>query len=283
MVYLLISHSQEVYAISSDIKDIVVSTEYIYYAPSNVNEEEAKFNALQRAKFKAIEDQFGTTLQQNNSTTIKIDGEKNDVSFFSQSSSEVSGEWIETIGQPIFKIWYDSGLVVKVNVKGRIRPIAEADTPLDVKILCNGTSGKFERTDFRNGDDLFVQFTSPIDGYIAVYLYDMQNVYCLLPYPDDGGHAAFINGGKTKTLFSYNHKDGHEAVKQYHMTCENDFETNLLYVIFSPNQFDKAIDYSHDRLLPGMLSHNDFIKWVSNCKRRDKKFQVKEFNITISK
>lgn len=283
MVYLLIVSNQEVFAISSDTDGIVVSCEYIYYAPTNVTEEEAKFNALQRAKVQAIEDRFGTVIQQNNSTTVIADGNKSDMSFTSQSSSEICGEWIETIGQPKYDLWYDSGLVVKVKVKGRIRPIVEASTVLDVKILCNGISGKFERTDFRDGDDLFLQFTSPIDGYIAVYLSDMQNVYCLLPYPDDIGHASLVRGGKTRILFSSDHNDAHEAVKQYHMTCEKEVETNILYVFFSPNQFDKAIDNSTSRLLPRMLSSENFLKWVSKCKRSDKHFQIKEFCITVTK
>lgn len=280
---LLITFNQKVIAKPSSPDVIEVCTEYTYYAPPNITEEEAKYNALKRARLQAIEEHFGSIVNQNNSTTVIAEGGKSDVSFISHSSSEVSGEWIETIGKPVYNIWYDGSLIVKVKVKGLIRSISKNDTDLDVKILCNGTSEKFERTSFRDGDDIFLQFLSPVDGYIAVYLSDLQNVYCLLPYPDDIGHAMFVKGGEKRILFSYDHRNGQEAVKQYHMTCDKEFDTNVLYIFFSKNPFDKAIDYSENQFLPRILSSDDFYKWMSKCKRKDKFFQVKEFNISITK
>ena len=277
MACLLLFLRQEVSASDRDKDMIRVSVDYTYYAPPSAGEDEAKVNALKRAKLQAVEDHFGTTVQQNNSTLVIADGNNSDVKFTSQAESEVRGEWVQTIGVPEYKVWYDGGLVVNVRVKGLISPIDETQTDLDIKVLCNGVSDKFERTEFHDGDDLFVRVTSSVDGFIAVYLSDMNNVYCLLPYPDDDGHASFIRGGVARTLFSYDHNDADESVKQYHLTCEQGVEVNMLYVIFSVKNFDKAVDDMADTLLPRQLPDERFRKWLSSCKRRDRQFQIREF------
>lgn len=272
----------EAAARDSQPDEITVSTEYTYHVPSSVTENEAKATALTRAKIKAIEEHFGTVVSQNNATSIKANGEKSDVKFTSISQSEITGEWIETIGEPTYDIQYDGGLVITVRVKGIIRPIINAECDIDAHVYCNGVGSRFERNDFKNGDDLFVSVSSPIDGYIAVYLSDGENVFCLLPYPDDDGHATPITGGDTKILFSYDHPDPKASVRQYHLTSDKDYELNMLYLIFSQNQFDKASDKHTDRMIPRQLTVEQFHKWLSSCKRHDRKFQLKEFALTIT-
>ncbi|MDE7382083.1 MAG: DUF4384 domain-containing protein [Muribaculaceae bacterium] len=280
ILYLLLLFQQEVFATLHNSL-IKVTGEYTYLAPPTVGEEEAKVTALKRAKLQAIEDKFGSTLHQNNSTTISVDNTDSNVSFLSLTESEIKGEWVETIGKPEYKVSYDNGLVVYVKVKGYISPVKQNQTDLDIKILCNGTSDKFVRKDFHNGDDIFIKFTSPIDGFIAVYISDGNDVYCLLPYPDDSGIASPVKSGVTRILFSYDHNDLNESVKQYHLTCDSNIETNFLYILFSPNEFSKAVDRETGRLLPRQLPFSQFYKWMTSCKRRDNKFEVKEYTLTI--
>lgn len=282
LISLLLLLQWKAYAMQNPQSDIEVYTEYTYYAPPSVGENEAKAIALNRAKLSAIEKYFGSVVQQNNATTVIANGYDSNVNFTSFSESEIKGEWVETIGTPHYDIKYDGGLVVTVKLKGIIRPINSAKTDLDIKILCNGTTDKFERTDFHNGDDLFVSITSPVDGFIASYLSDGETVYCLLPYPADDGHASPIKGSVKRILFSYNHNDTNESVKQYHMTCSNGVEINMLYILFSTNNFDKAADTDTDRLLPRQLPFDRFQKWLSSNKRKDRNFQVREYTLTIT-
>ena len=54
---------------------------------------------------------------------------------------------------------------------------------LQTVILRNGIDEKSASTDFKDGDDLFLSFQSPVNGYLSVYLVDAENnAYCLLPY-----------------------------------------------------------------------------------------------------
>ena len=52
--------------------EITVSSEYVFHVPSSMPENEAKATALTRAKLQAIEEHFGSTVIQNNSTTINF-------------------------------------------------------------------------------------------------------------------------------------------------------------------------------------------------------------------
>ena len=52
-----------------------VCGEYTYYVPANQSLEQAKNIALDRAKIKALADEFGTVVSQTNSTVITLPAE----------------------------------------------------------------------------------------------------------------------------------------------------------------------------------------------------------------
>lgn len=80
-----------------------VDGEYTYVVPENVDLEKAKQVALERVKIQIIADEFGTVISQSNSTSVKNENGKSNVDFISLGGSDVKGEWIETIGAPVFK------------------------------------------------------------------------------------------------------------------------------------------------------------------------------------
>lgn len=104
--------------------------------------------------------------------------------FTSLSSSDVKGEWLETIGEPKYDISYEQGmLVVKCSVNGKAREIVAKQNNYVAKILRNGIEDRNEGDNFKNGDDLYLAYQSASKGYLAVYLIDdNKNAYCLLPY-----------------------------------------------------------------------------------------------------
>ena len=264
-----------------------VDAEYLYHAPENVSLEEGKRIALERAKLQAIADAFGTVVSQNNFTTVANRNGKSNVDFFSLGGSEVKGEWIETIGEPEYFISYEQHmLVIKVKVSGRIREIIGAQIDVIAKILCNGTEPRFERSDFRNGDDLYLYFQSPVDGYLNVYLLDetSQTVYCLLPYRRSD--AAFVSvKHDTPYVFFSQEKAVRNAsvVDEYVMTCERAMEQNTIYVLFSPNQFMKANSCGETGTVPRQLSYKEFHKWLTEVRKRDSGMQVVSQHIMIKK
>ena len=264
-----------------------VQGEYIYHAPENVSLEQAKQTALNRAQIQALGDEFGTIVAQHNATMMNNTNGSTNTDFTSLSSSDVKGEWLETVGEPKYDITYEQGmLVVKCTVSGKARELVASQNNFIAKILRNGIEDKFESGNFKSGDDLYLSYQTSVKGYIAVYLVDdAKNAYCLLPYQSstDGKVAVEAN---QKYIF-FNQKTAAPLfqayeVDEYNMTCEKSSETNYVYVISSPHPFVKAIDNAVAGL-PRELSFDDFQKWLSKNRTQDKDMQVDIKTIIVEK
>lgn len=264
-----------------------VDGEYTYVVPENVNLDKAKHIALERLKIQLIEEEFGATVSQSNSTLVKNSNGKSDVDFVSIGGSEVNGEWIETIGTPRYDIYYEKDmLVVSVRAKGRIREIIS--TAVDVKslVLRNGIEDRFESDTFKSGDDLYISFQSPTNGYLVIYLVDTeQRAFCLLPYQNMKEGSFNVEANKRYILFSAQNASSElkPNVDEYTMTCTHDQEINQLYVVFSTSPFVKAIDDKLEKELPRELSNEEFQKWLAKYRTRDTNMVVKKTTITIRK
>lgn len=264
-----------------------VSGEYTYYVPENIDLEKAKQIALERVKVQLIADEFGTVVSQNNATTVKNSNGKSDIDFVSVGGSEVRGEWIETIGEPDFMPSFDNGqMIIKVHIKGKIREIVSADINFKALVLRNGTEDKYEDDTFKSGDDLFLSFTSPISGYVAVYLVDNDGTaFCLLPYQNQEQGNVKINANERYVFFSekLSPQDLKAYVDEYTMMCSHSQELNQIYVVFSPNTFVKATDGKREETLPRELSNEDFQKWLARNRTKDKDMTYKKIAISIRK
>lgn len=268
-------------------KTKTVEGEYTYYAPENVTVEQARRTALDRAKIQAIADEFGTIVQQTNTTRIQNRDGESVSDFYSIGGSEVKGEWIETIGEPEYTISYESNmLVVTCRVKGKAREIVSAQIDIKALVLRNGTDDKFEDDDFKSGNDLYLSFVSPVKGYLAVYLIDDDNkAFCLLPYRSQTEGIYPIEANRRYVFFDIKSASPEERgyVDEYVMTCERSSEHNLIYIVFSPNPFAKAADNSSSDLLPRELSFDDFQKWLVKCRKHDKEMNLRRIPIEITK
>ncbi len=264
-----------------------VEGEYTYRAPEEVSVEQAKRTALERAQLEAIATTFGTNISQQNSTRVSNSNGKSNVDFLSISSSDVKGEWIETIGEPLYTINYEQGmLIVTCKVKGSIREITTAAIDLNAKVLRNGTEDRFESSEFRSGDELYLSFQSPVDGYLAVYLLDEQgNAFCLLPYRNQSDGIYKIHANTPYIFFS--EKDAplqeRSLIDEYVMTCEKAQEVNHVYTIFSPNPFIKSNDKDNGDALPRETDGESFQKWLAKIRRKDYSVNYTTRQITINK
>ena len=177
-------------------------------------------------------------------------------------------------------------LAVTVEVKGVIREIVSAGIDFTAKILRNGTEEKFESSEFRSGDDMYLYFKSPVDGYLTVYLLDetAQEVFCLLPYKASGEGAYRIEHDRPYILFSAKHESTNPSiVDEYRMTCSQEVEINDIYVIFSINPFTKAnSDNNYDDLFPRQLAYEKFQIWLEKNKKKDLNMKVMNSQIQIT-
>ncbi len=267
-----------------------VTVEYEYVAGNGMNPAQAKQIALQRAQLQAIADEFGTII--SNTTTTRVENvqgnqsTQSNVQVLSLGLSDVRGEWVRTIGEPDYSIVFDDnlGMVVHVKVSGEIRERITAEIDLKVLTLRNGTTERNQDASFIAGDDLYLLFQAPTDGYLAVYLTDANDAYCLLPYQYQTESTMPIEKNREHIFFSIDQapQTMKNIVDEYHLTCGSTQELNRIYIIFSPRAFAKAVDETGEGVLPRHLSLNDFHKWLGKARAYDTQMTCRAIDIDIT-
>lgn len=266
--------------------------EYIYVIPKNISQEEAERIALERAKQDAIDKEFGTLISRTNITRQENHNGESKIDLSSLGQSLSKGEWVRTIGNPEITTFRteDGMFAVKCKIKGVVREITSAKAEFRTKVLRNGKDERFESTDFKDGDQLFMSFQTPKDGYVAIYLLGADhNVTCLLPYASDEDGKEPVKHGENYIFFEPKESlvDGwiriaDDRSNDIFLTCEENTEINKMYIIFSPNPFTKAVDFKNKngvRFLPEI----DFLKWLGECRSIDSQMAVETIDIRISK
>ncbi|MBO7112336.1 MAG: DUF4384 domain-containing protein [Bacteroidaceae bacterium] len=274
-------------------RELTVSGSYTYYAPPYITLDQAKSIALERAKNEIIAEHFGTVVGVNSYSEVSNVNGQSSVKTLSLGESEVRGEWLETKEDPQYEVVYtDNFLVVKVTVRGLIREIKSARIDFSASILRNGTESRYESDTFKDGDDIFISFRSPVSGYLAIYLYDQEGVFRLLPMMTDKEGSIMVQGGVEQTFFKqviyqYSASSGKtvETVKSiYHLVSRSESELNRIYIIFSPNKFVRPNDtVGIQEDLPPSLSFESFQHWLSRSRRQDLEMSVYERDIIINK
>lgn len=270
-------------------QDIVeVEGEYTYVTSSEMSVAEAKRVAQERAKLQALADRFGTAIRQQNSTHINNSNTASTIDFLSIGNSEVKGEWVADIKEPVFEISFsDNNLIVKASVWGKAREIISASVDISAFLLRNGKERKYESDVFRNGDDMYLKFRSPIDGYLAIYLVDENSMaYRLLPYSGVDVGAQFVESGKDYVFFDSDcasTEQERNTIDELTITTDKNVEHNEIFILFSANQFVKPNDSKTDESLPKSLNADVFQKWLAKNRTKDAGMVVVNKLIKITK
>lgn len=270
-----------------------VEDTYLYEIPSNVSYVQACQVALVKAQNAAIEKEFGTTVTQNDVVIMNNDSGQSKTSFHSMTSGQVRGVWLGDVVEPKFERVLDEGRdLLKVTVKGKIRELVTAGVEFEAKPLRVQPDKKLSSDTFKNGEDFFLYFKSPVDGYLTVFLFDIlsNQVFSILPYQSSGKGSFAVIHDKEYYLFSAakaNPEDG--EVDELVLTCSegNTEEYNNLYVIFSPNNYAKISSttgqkqLSDDLIIPSSLSYKEFNAWLTKYQQKDEQMQVERIPIRI--
>lgn len=267
-------------------KTKTVEGEYNYIQPGNVTLDEARAIALERARTKALADEFGTIVSRIDETVMENDNRESNTSFYSLGNSEVKGEWIETIEEKTEEQIIDGQHVVIAKVKGKAREIAFAKVNFETRLLRNGKNDGNESEQFADGDDFYISFRSPAQGYLAVFLLDKEReATCIIPEPD----KELCPVERNKRYVFIDNESGNLI-----LTCDHKQELNQLYIIFSPNKFrtdlleekgnnDDLQGYGDNvRHLP-YQGYMKFQKWLGTLRKNDPEVQVVTKFIKIKK
>lgn len=266
---------------SFSAKEKEVRGEYTYYLPYNVSRDKAEQIAFERARIQAIADEYGTVLTQHSRIDMRSSNGSENSDFWSSASALVKGEWVSTIGEPTFEAFIENGnFAIRCEVKGIAREITAPKAELDVRILCNGTTDAYESSTFKSGDNCYLAFTTPVKGAVVVYLEDEAgNMFCMLPYYAQSATCAPVTPGERHLFFTTNEGDQ----EKYVLTTDKEIERNMVYVVFSQNEFIKPIDKSNGKELSlKSLSAENFRNWLQKARALDPTFQVVSIPITIT-
>lgn len=288
-VVLLLLVCVTVFCVAGDIVRVATIYEYVSNNP-NEGPEQAKINAFVAAKQKALEERFGldvskitNTLQINRNDGKEVKSSSN---VFSVGEVAVRGEWIETISEQVLSQSYVNGFwVVKVRVDGRARNYSTEKADIQYTFL-KDVDDMDAPVAFRDGSDLFLRFISPIAGQLCVYLVDeTQNAYCLLPYMNNQTGSQRIDANKEYIFFSTKYDNDAD---EYTLNCERSLEHNAIYLVFSPNDFTKAVDKQggknfRDEQLPRELTYEALMKWLAKNQTCDENMVVRREVVTIRK
>lgn len=277
------------FCVANDIVRVSAVYEYVSNNP-NETPEQAKAKAIENAKHKALEDRFGLDVTKiTNTLQINRNGgqeSKSESNVFSMAETAVRGEWIETISEQVLDQSYVKGFwVVKVKVEGRARNYSTEKADIQYAFLKDADDMEAPVA-FRDGSDLFLRFSAPIAGQLCVYLVDEnQNAYCLLPYMSRQTGSQPVEANKEYVFFSSKYD---KEAQEYTLNCERSVEQNMLYVVFSPNEFTKAADKQggknfRDEQLPRELTYEALMKWLSRNQTKDPNMVVRSMMVTIKK
>ena len=262
-----------------------------YYAPPYMSLAQAKLEALHQAKQKALEQKFGTII--NSTTNIHLDNRNSDVQTY--ASHEVKGEWVRDTREPEQEPYYDPSMpnttIIRTRIWGVAREITAAKIDIDVHLLKDTLQGSDTEV-FADREHFYVSLQTPVAGFVAVYVLDADEdrAFCLLPSAQDKRGAVPVRNNKRYVFFSSKYAANNYAFedrslgKECFFTTERPVLYNQLYVVFSPNEFIKALDEQKTDpryTRPRETTISQFQKWLSTCKARDTQLVEKIITVKI--
>lgn len=254
--------------------------QYVVTDNDNITLKEAKIKCIDLAKAEAIKDEFGVMVASDFINTERADNNDSSSFYVMDTSSSLKGEWLGDERQPEITIeTYDDNIIFTAEVWGTAREIVRTHTDLkwDIKKDFNGK--RISTNQFDTGERFYLDFTSPIDGYVAVYLITGDDdTACLLPYRKDTSGRVPVKGGKNYTFFD---KATDPSATHYKLSTKQIQEMNQLVVIFSPNPFTKFVASSEDSSKISHVSQKDLAQWLLKSQRADKDMVVNRKWITI--
>ncbi len=266
----------------------------------HMSREETRDLARQQARLQAIETLFGTYVSKD--AYVDVSDGKTAISI--HSTSELKGEWLKTDAETFheesrkIKDEYGERLEIWIvcELKGKVR---EIETPLIgysfSTLSCPEET--CEALEFKNGQSFYMNFQTPEDGYLSIYLVDESQAYRILPYqemPSSYLHTIPVKADKKYTFFSTRKSFDYFEDYMYFMADEIYLETEKekelfkVYVLFSPDPYSKPILNTEEGIkgeydVPKTLSKRNFEVWVQDNRIFDTNFYYQTQNIRVSK
>jgi len=277
-------------------KVIVVEMTHTVEVPDHMSRNQAFREGIIKAKNEAIDSAFSSVIGSGTDVDIRNRNGESDVSFHSAIRSNVRGIWLGDLVKPRFEetIDDDHRHLLSITVKGRIQELTSAGIPFDALPLRVKPEKQLvaRNNEFDNGDDFFLYFKSPVDGFLTVFFFDTtaDEISCMLPYHTSGTGSYRIRHDRDYIFFSQEkpNADG-EDVDEFQMMCSdgNIEEYDEIFVVLSPNKYSKlTADIAQEKIsesliLPERMNYDKFQKWLVDSQQKDEDMQVMRIPILI--
>ena len=247
------------------VKEVKCGGTYSYSFSENVAPAEAKEKAVQNAIIRALADKFGTTV--TSQSLMMLNGQQDTFEEFSRL--HVKGQFVRHIHEPRISdlVWKDNLGTYEVTVSFYARPINYAQTEFEMHVLRNGKQKRFESVTFKSEDKFYLWFSSPRNGYLAVFFEDCDNALCMLPYEGEDDEPFRVRKGDKNVFFD-------TPGNTYHMICGEEPEINFVHIIFSPNPFIHGD-------LKRLMNRKEFNAWLDKQRSYDADMQVESVMIKV--
>ena len=271
-------------AIAQTPREEIVSAEYTYTVRDNENITfgEAKRKCIELAQAEAIRNKYGEIITSDFiDSRVNKDGESSDSYYWENTVARAKGVWLgNSEGFPKFDVAYSDGFIVfTAKVQGLAREIIQSTIDLKWSIMKDGINDRVTADTFDSGERFYVNFRSPADGYVAVYLLEGDDVTsCLLPYSKDPDGRCPVKAGRDYVFFD---KNTDPYAPHYVLKTKYAQENNQLIIIYSPNSFTKCNDKVTEKNRPRSLNTSEFQKWLLGCQRMDNDMVVNKKWIKI--
>jgi len=262
---------------------------------ANMTKDQCKEQAHELAIINAIENVFGTYVEQQTDIVIKDGRDYYNI----VGTTKVKGEWIETIKEEYsedseeFSTKNGKEVVTFITCKisGKVK---RATSKAMIQFLpLNCPDKRCRTTAFYSGESLYLSFKSPVDGYLSVFLEDEEMVYRLFPYSNQTGKensAILVKADQEYMLFARDPKYNSFPVvaDEYELYTIRPFEFNNIYVVFSEEPYvkpmlniEKSSDQKTAYLLPKSITRKDFQDWLSDNRAKSQSFLDAKIRIKI--
>lgn len=280
--------------------------DYTIRVESDKSEQETALKGIEQARINAIKKAFGEKiLQVNNSLLENYEGNgkvESQTIVTLTSETYANGEWLEDIKDPkIEKEFIDGALWLKITVFCKVRELSNQTNQALSCFTASCPDFKCKTTIFNDGQDFYMYFKSPVNGFLAAYLEVPKEgkTYRLLPYQSQASQGSLIIlADKEYFFFSPNHvsKEIKSFVDEISITLYDKSvpESNCLILVFSEktqfgkplldnskNHLGKGTNSEESPILPASIGITDFNKWLINLRHQAKDLQVDRFLFTI--
>ena len=261
---------------------------------------EVKKLAIDKAKIDALEQAYGRVIVQGTSTYIENikTGEKvkTNTKMNTIANSMVKGEWVKTKSSKLEWVIRKKSkggqeLWLMCEIKGSAREIKAGKVDFEVFTMkCNNELNRCKASQFKSGEELYMQFKTASKGYLSIFMEESGKVYRLFPYTnmhDSYQNAVPVKADQAYTLFSEKHydyfkKSTPDEIMEYLMSTGNQSQLfNRVFVVFSKKPFKKPILSENNDGLK-VIAPDKFQKWLGANRAIDKSFQVKNIDIIVT-